>query len=193
MSYEYDALHVIRRYSMPIHKKLDGIGISTHLRNGTLDSSSYLKWLTVTYKFIAGYESLVSTTEYIDLSISSFTPDNLFIDSIVDDIRTLDPLAALPAPDKFPSISKHQLTLVPVYTLLGSLMGTQIIYNHVKKITPAMPTAYLNGILKNIGKWSQFKDSINTMEMNITEQELGNYTNSFWEVVYDGYSDIFKD
>lgn len=191
MSTNYDALTVIRQYSMPIHKKLDDIGISTHLRNGTLDSTSYLLWLQVTYRFLSGFELLMKSSDALDEEILAYSPSDLCIDLLKSDIQFLSPNSEDPPPHNFPTLKDKQLTIVPVYTLLGSLMGTQMIYNQVKKIKPSVPTTYLVGILRNKGNWPAFKSGISAIEMKVSQENLAEYTSMFWAEVYDGYKKVF--
>jgi heme oxygenase len=191
MSYNYDILSVIRKYSLPIHDRLNGIGISRNLKQGNLDKKYYLDWLIVTYQFTRGYETIMQAGP-IERKVIEFAPDDLCITALENDIHQIDPSLDITERIELPKIKSQYHSIIPVYTLLGSLMGTQVIYNHVRKLQPDLPTTYLEAMLLHKSKWPMFKSYLSALSIDLPEDELGAYTKIFWNSIYRAYQKVYK-
>jgi len=146
----------IRSASMPIHKKLDEIGITHYIKSGTFDRSIYEKWLQVTYQFLVGYRNLLQDSKVVDSSVLGFSPEYLGIEEILNDLETLNASSSRVSALAFPTLSQPILTVVPVYTLLGSLMGSKMIFRVVQELPGNLPSSYLEKVLQYMGSWKSF-------------------------------------
>lgn len=187
MTSETNLLSIIRAASMPIHKKLDNVGISKAMKEGSFTKMHYLHWLVSTYQFMAGFRLLEDRSEKYNDSFSSFSPSSLGISQLENDIKIIDPDISLPDPLALPIADHPDLAAIPIYTLLGSLMGTEIIYKHVVKIDQNLPITYLEHILQNKSNWKKFKAFINNYKHTASEPQISEYTTKFWNVIYDSH------
>ena len=176
---------------MPIHKELDLIGISHHIKNGTFDKEIYGKWLLVTYQFLIGYELLMDSQEGIDASIAHFSPPSLGLHQLREDLKQLYGDILLPSALNFPPIDTPLLTVVPVYTLLGSLMGSNMIYLYVQKLSSELPTIYLKHVLQYKSNWKSFLEHLAQLEASDSLTDLATYTAHFWGVIHESYLSTF--
>lgn len=184
-------LSLIRATSMPIHKKLDRIGISTHINNNTINKDTYLKWLKTTYQFMTGYDKLIHSATQINSEVLCFCPPSLHISHLRNDILRINKDETLPRPLDFPMLVHRDLITIPVYTLLGSLLGSMMIYRHITTNVPELPVSFLKAILENPGDWQGFKTFIKSFQTDLEEQTIVNYTQDFWNIIHTNYLSCF--
>jgi|GEM_PF-4667936 len=177
---------------MPIHQKLDEIGVTHYIKNGTFDAKIYRHWLVTTFQLLTGYQRLLDSTPGIDDQLLQLSPLSLAIDEIMSDISDLESDIEFPQPLQFQPLDNPKLAIVPIYTLLGSLMGTQMIYDYVQRRHQDFPTLYLQEAIKYVGNWSLFLRYLQSLEDKGLESGAQMYTIDFWQVIHQNYTSTFS-
>ena len=186
MSSTKSVLSTLRHFSKPYHDKIEVIGISTELKAGKLSREVYADWLEATGSLILGTLKLLENSEYRPSDLKLPFPEEFPVNALHTDLRAMGRTSEV-EPYPFPELKTEDYLVVPVYTLLGSLMGTGMILRYVQKNNPAFPTAFVEQMLTQITLWPKLKSRLDTITLAITDAQLGEYIENYWEVIYQAH------
>jgi heme oxygenase len=177
---------------MPIHKKLDSIGIAVSMKNETFNQNEYGKWAQLTLKFLTTVYNIIQSDKLAADNLLQFLPKSMGIDLLKDDLRAMgyntEPTSISEV--LYPSEKDHYI--VVVYTFLGSLMGTEMIYEYISNKIPNLPTKYLEYIIEHKSQWKPFLDYLNKYQLTIDPDNLSQYTKDFWNIIYQDHQNAYS-
>lgn len=172
-------LEIIRTHSKSYHKELDKIGLSKALYSQELPAHVYARWLTTTYDMLLGIEALKEQAQLPDYLVTYIQPDFTALENDIA-ASSVNPLGTY----HLPVIEDPYLWIVPVYTYLGSMHGSAMIYEFIQKHQLGYPTTFLESRMSQKHLWKSFLEVVSRPNGEFSKQELADYTTEFWSVIH---------
>jgi len=187
MNYPTDILSLLRSSSKSIHDEINEKGISKAMANQSMDEKIYLTWLYQTYTFINAIKLLFDSNSTFDKLIKYNVTLEL-MQELEKDINSFSDSDMAESLYNFDPVDHEDLMLSPVYTLLGSMMGANMINHYISKNHSKFPVNFVSKAATLNALWKEFLNEIQNYSLQIDAPKLEDYNKKVWLKILENTS-----